>query len=270
MSRTKKIKFMGYNFYKIANRVFLFSFSLLLLVSCGSSKNIIYFQDAQSEYDSSKDSSKYEIRIANDDNLLIIVSSKNSQATEIFNNFNTDRATTTQGLQWHGFLVDQFGNINFPLIGNVHLSGLTKAEAIALLQKKISIYIDDPVVNIRFMNYKVTILGEVNRPGNYTIENEKITIIQSLGLAGDLTIYGNRHHIMVYREVDGQKKFFRVDITSPEIFNSPVYYLQQNDLVYVEPNKAKVRSSTNYTQNLSLGISVISLLLTVILFFRRY
>jgi len=260
---------MGCNAYRIINRVFLFSSLLFFLVSCGSPKNVIFFQGAQLKYDSSRDSSMYEIRVANNDNLLITVFSKNPQAAEVFNVIRTDRTTTTQVLQWQGFLVDQFGNINFPLIGEVHLGGLAKSEAIALLQEKISAYIDNPIVNIRFMNYRVTVLGEVNRPGNYFVDDEKLTIIQALGLAGDMTIYGNRHNMMVCREIDGEKKFFQVDITSPEIFNSQVYYLQQNDIVYVEPNKAKIRTSTNYTQNLSIGISVISLLVTLALFFQK-
>ena len=261
---------MNWNFYKILNWFSFFSFILLLFASCGSPKNIIYFQNVPIQNDSSSVVSKYEIRIANNDNLLITVSSKNPQAAAVFNVISVDRSTTTQNLQWQGFLVDQFGNINFPLIGTIHLSGLTKSQAISLLQEKISAFIEDPVVNIRFMNYKVTVLGEVNRPGNYTIEDEKLTVVQSLGLAGDMTIYGNRRNIIVCREVFGEKLFYKVDITSSDIFNSPVYYLQQNDVVYVEPNNAKVRTSTNYTQNSSLGISVISLLLTIILFFKKY
>ncbi len=260
---------MGYKLYKTVNRIFLFSSIFFFLVSCGSPKNVLYFQDVPLEYSSSQDSSRYEIRVANNDNLLITVSSKNPQAAEVFNVIRTDRSTTTQALQWQGFLVDQFGNINFPLIGEVHLGGLTKSEAIARLQEKISAFIEDPVVNIRFMNYRVTVLGEVNRPGSYTIEDEKLTVVQALGLAGDMTIYGNRHNMIVCRQIDGQKRFYKVDITSPEIFNSPVYYLQQNDIVYVEPNRAKIRTSTNYTQNFSLGISVISLVMTVLLFFKR-
>ena len=262
---------MDSNISKIVNRLAFFAVVLLFFASCGSPKNIIYFQDAQSNiYDPAQDFSNYEIRIANNDNLLITVSSKNPQAAEMFNIIRTDRNVTTQSLQWQGYLVDQSGDINFPLIGKIHFSGLAKSEAINLLQEKISAYIEDPVVNIRFMNYKVIVIGEVNRPGIYTVDDEKVTIVQSLGLAGDLTIYGNRHNIMVCREMDGQKKFFSVDITSPDIFNSPVYYLQQNDLVYVEPNKAKIRVSTNYTQNFSLGVSLISLLMTIILFFNRF
>ncbi|MCL2649429.1 MAG: polysaccharide export protein [Candidatus Azobacteroides sp.] len=260
---------MNCNFYKVLSRFFLFSFILLLLTSCGSSKNIIYFQNAPIQNNPSNDVSKYEIHIANNDNLLITVSSKNPQAAEVFNVIKLDRSTSTQNLQWQGFLVDQFGNINFPLIGTIHLSGLTKSQAISLLQEKISAFIDDPVVNIRFMNYKVTVLGEVNRPGSYTVDDEKLTVVQSLGLAGDMTIYGNRRNIMVCREVLGEKLFYNVDITSPDVFNSPVYYLQQNDVVYVEPNKAKIRTSTNYTQNFSLGISLVSLLLTIALFLKK-
>ncbi len=259
---------MGRIFLRLASCL-LFFFMLVLFASCGSSKDIIYFQKAESEYNATKDASKYEVHITNNDNLLITVTSKNPQATEIFNILKLDRSVSDNVLKWQGYLVDQSGNINFPLIGQIHLGGLTKAQAEKILQDKISSYIEDPVVNIRFMNYKVTVLGEVTRPGAYTIDDEKLTIVQSLGLAGDLTIYGNRHDIMVCREVAGQKKFYRVDITSPDIFNSPVYYLQQNDIVYVEPNKAKVRNSTNYIQNFSLGISVISLLLTVALFFKN-
>ncbi|MDR0231284.1 MAG: polysaccharide export protein [Dysgonamonadaceae bacterium] len=260
---------MGANFYKKLNRLFFFSFVLLFFVSCGSRRNVIYFQGSQSQHDFSKEFSEHEVRIVNNDNLLIMVSSKNPQAAEVFNVIRFDRAAYAQTLQWQGFLVDQNGNINFPLIGEIRLGGLTKAEAIALLQEKISTYINDPVVNIRFMNYKVSVIGEVNRPGSYTVDDEKITIVQSLALAGDMTIYGNRRNIIVSREIDGRQKFFKVDITTPDIFNSPVYYLQQNDIVYVEPNKARVRSSTNYIQNASLGISLVSMALTIALFLKK-
>ena len=249
---------------------FLFFFHLLFfLSSCGSSKDIVYFQGVDSKYDSSKDFSKYEIRIDNNDNLLITVSSKNPLAAEVFNIVRLDRSYNAESLQLQGYLVDESGSVNIPLIGMVRLAGLTKSEAVERLQEKISEYIEDPVVNIRFMNYKVTVLGEVTRPGAFTLKDEKITIIESLGLAGDMTIYGNRHEVLVCRDVAGKKSFYKLDITSPEIFNSPVYYLQQNDVVYVQPNKARIRNSTNYTQNLSIGISAISLLITIAIFFRR-
>lgn len=245
---------------------------LVLLSSCGSTKNIIYFQNAESRYDSSIDSSEYRIRIMNNDNLLITVITQNPQASEVFNvskQLGGITGSISSNLQWTGYLVDQSGNINFPLIGTVHLAGLTKQEAIDLLQKRISEYVDDPVVNIRFMNYEVFVLGEVKNPGSVMVSDEKITLLEALSLAGDMTIYGNRHNVMVYRETEGSKQHYRVDMTSPNVFNSPVYYLQQGDVVYVEPNKARAMVSTDFRQNISLGISLISIALTIALFFKK-
>ena len=260
---------MGYNFFKAKNQFFFFSFFILLLASCGSPKDIIYFQDAHSKYDPSRDSSKYEIRIADNDNLLISITSRNPQAADLFNVIKIGGGGNSN-LAWQGYLVDQFGDINFPLIGKVHLSGLTKAEAITRLEKVISIYLEDPIVNLRIMNYKIVMLGEVNGPGIKSISDEKITILQAIAMAGDLTISANRHKIMVFREIDGQRQFFNVDITSPEILNSPVYYLQQNDLVYVEPNKFKIRASNNYRPDWAFGVSVFTFLLSMFLLFKSF
>ena len=255
---------MDRNFSNISNFVFLF-FILILSSSCLSLKDIAYFQKADSQYNPSNDLSRYEIYISNNDNLSIRVSTRNQQAADDFNNTRSDRSNYGN-LVWNGYLVDESGNINFPLIGKIHLSGLTKSEAIKLLQEKISTYIDDPVVNIRVINYKVTVTGEVNRPGVHQIDDEKLTIIQALTLSGDLTIHGNRRNILICREIAGQKQFHRVDITSPEIFNSPVYYLQQNDVVYVEPNRAKAFSSI-YDRGFSFVLSITSFLLTWAIFF---
>ena len=257
--------------YKFLHEIWgaFFLFFLVLFSSCGSTKDVVYFQNVESKYDVSSDFSKYEIKIANNDNLLISVASQNPQAADPFNVIKMDRSFTSQSLQWFGYLVDSSGNINFPLIGTVHLAGLTKQEAINLLQKRISALINDPVVNIRFMNYNISVLGEVNRPGFFTAEDEKMTLMQALSRAGDMTIYGNRRNVLVCRTTDGMKQFHRVDMTSAEVFSSPVYYLQQDDVVYVEPNKAKARSATNYTQNTSWAISLVSIALSVALFFKK-
>ena len=242
---------------------------LVLLSSCGSIKDVVYFQNVKDKYDLSSDSFKHEVRIANNDNLLITVATKNPQAASLFNTVKMEGSSVSQNLQWFGYLVDSFGNINFPLIGTIQLAGLTKQEAINLLQKRISEYVEDPVVNIRFMNYKISVIGEVNKPGDFIANDEKVTLIQALALAGDMTIYGNRRNVLVYRESENLKQAHRVDMTSLDVFGSPVYYLQQNDVVYVEPNKAKARSSTNYIQNTSLGVSLVSIALTIALFFRK-
>jgi polysaccharide export outer membrane protein len=174
-----------------------------------------------------------------------------------------------QTLAIKGYIVDNEGNINFPNLGKVHLGGLTKNDAIDSLQKQISTFVSDAVtVNIRFLNYRITVLGEVNRPGTYTVENEKITLLEALGLAGDLTIYGKRNNVLIYREEGGKLLFHRVDLTSSKVFESDYFFLQQNDLIYVQPNKARTGSSI-YNQNLSVGMSLLSILVSVISILTR-
>lgn len=240
---------------------------LFLLTSCGSPKNIIYFQDVENKYNPNNDLSFYESKIDVNDNLLITVTSTNPQAAEVFNTLTPDKGYV-QNLQLMGYLVDTSGNINFPIVGKLHVAGLTKTEAIEMIQEKVSQYIDKPTVNIRFMNYKVSVLGEVNTPGTFPIDDERVTLPQAISMAGDLTIYGDRHNILVCRNMNGEKQFHRMDLTSPEVFSSPYYYLQQNDVIYVEPNGTKSASST-YNQNLPLLVSLISVVITAVALFLR-
>jgi polysaccharide export outer membrane protein len=142
------------------------------------------------------------------------------------------------------------------------LGGLSKSEAIRLIQDKISQYVEMPVINIRYMNYKIAVLGEVSRPGTYFVDNEKISVPEALARAGDMTIYGQRHDILVCRVENGEKRVYHVDITSPMIFLSEAYYLQQNDIVYVLPNKSRVQSST-YNPMISTFISIAGLLVSI-------
>lgn len=250
-----------------------FSYALLailvLLMSCGSQKDVVYFQKVESQYDMERDSSIYSIRIKPNDNLMITVSALNPQSVEAFNVIHFDKgAISAQTLEWQGYLVDSDGNINFPLIGTIHLGDLTKSDAIKLLQKEVSKYADDPVVNIRFMNYHISVLGEVAKPGDYMFNDEKVTIPQAIAMAGDLTIYGERKTVLVCREENGKKEFHRINLTSPDVFMSPYYYLQQGDIVYIQPNGTKAGSST-YNQNLPLVVSLISVLITAIALVTR-
>lgn len=253
---------------KYTDLLLLLFATTLIFTSCGSSKDVVYFQNVENIYNHTNDSSEYQIRIIPNDNLLITVSAINPQAAEVFNAVKFDRSMSSQSLEWQGYLVDQQGNINFPVIGSIHVGGLTKSEAVDLLRNKISRYIEDPVVNIRFLNYKITVLGEVNRPGVYSVSDEKITLPQALGLAGDMTIYGARKDVLICREVNGEKQFHRIDMTSPDVFQSPYYFLQQHDVVYVQPNNTKSGSST-YNQNLPLLVSLISVVITAIALFVR-
>ncbi|MDR2414361.1 MAG: polysaccharide biosynthesis/export family protein [Odoribacteraceae bacterium] len=256
---------------KLQFRVPTFSIILaFLLLSCGNSKQIVYFQDIDQANIAVHDV-PYEAIIQPNDNLYIMVSSPSKpEAVNMFNTLNDNVSSyNLQTIAIKGYIVDNNGNINFPGLGQVHLGGLTKNAAIDSLQKKISLYVLAPVtVNVRFLNYKITVLGEVNRPGTYTVDNERITLLEALGLAGDLTIYGKRKNVLVYREVEGKLHFHRVDLTSSKLFESDYFFLQQNDLVYVQPNRARTGSSI-YNQNLSVGMSLLSILVSVISILAR-
>ncbi|MFV0467859.1 MAG: polysaccharide biosynthesis/export family protein [Dysgonomonas sp.] len=243
--------------------ILLFSISLAFIFSsCGSTKKVTYFQDIDTIR---FEKNPYTLVIEPGDNLYITVSTINKEAAAIFNAI--DEATSNLSVEtmaYKGYLVDEDGNINFPLIGKLKLSGLTKKQAIELLKTEASAYISDPVINIRFLNYKITVLGEVTKPGVYDFSDEKVSLFDALGKAGDLSIYGKRKNVIVCRDVDGKKEYTRLDLTSAQVFNSPYYYLQQNDIIYVEANSAKIVSSSIYNQNLPLILSTISTLTTVI------
>ena len=155
------------------------------------------------------------------------------------------------------------GNIEFPILGTIALGGLTETEAIAKMKSLLQDHIKDAVVTIRLLNFKVSVLGEVQKPGTYRIASERITLLEALGMSGDLTIYGNRSNVLVIREKNGTKTMERVDLTKSDFLNSTAYYLSQNDVVYVEPNKTKINSSA-VGPNLTLAISALSLIVTII------
>jgi len=259
-------------------RYLYFNFTILifatffLLSSCASKRDIVYFQNSDQIYNSAyrQNDANYMIKIMPNDNLFIRVTSANPEAVAPFNVIQTQSGNIPTGnLDLLGYLVDPKGNINLPLVGEFHVAGLTKAEAIELLQKAISKFVTDAVVNIRILNYKISIFGEVARPGVYTVTDERISIPQAIALAGDLTIFGERHNVQLIRLEKGERKFYYFDLTSPDIFSSPNYYLLQNDVLYVTPNGTKVRSSTS-NQNIPLIISITSALLTVAAFLIRF
>lgn len=214
--------------------------------SCGSKKDIVYFQNIDL-VGAKKSINKYTPTIKNDDMLTIIVSALDQ---DLARPFNLTTISFAQNQNAYGrqtqqtYLVDSNGNIDFPVLGSVKLAGLTRIQATELLKKMISVYLKNPIVNIRNVNFKVTVLGEVNRPGTFTITNERLTILEALGLAGDMTIQGERKNILVTREENGKTTTTRVDLTSSSVFDSPVYYLSQNDVIYVQPNNARVKSSS--------------------------
>jgi len=161
------------------------------------------------------------------------------------------------------YTVNENGNISFPILGEVHLAGLTRTEAIEKLRSDLGEYIKDPGVNINFNNFRISVLGEVARPGSFIMPTERVTVLEALGMAGDLTIRGVRENVLLIREIDGQKTMHRLDLTQQKTLNSPYYYLVQNDVIYVEPNKAQINNS-KLGSNTNVIISIAGLLITVI------
>jgi len=243
--------------------------TLLLFFSCGSRKNVIYFQNIVEKSTDFTDNSFSLSRIGINDNLHIYVSAKSPTAAARFNSVDLTRGSIqTTTLELTGYLVDEYGEINFPTIGKIRLAGLTKTEASEMLQNLLAQYIEEPIVNIRFLNYKVTVLGEVNRPGTFSVNDEKISIPEALSLAGDLTIYGDRKKVLIMRAETADRQFFSIDLTKPDVVFSPQYFLKQNDVIYVSPNSAKA-GSASINPLISLSISIISISLAVYSFFFR-
>ena len=167
------------------------------------------------------------------------------------------------------YLVDINGNITFPVLGDIKLAGKTKSEAINYLKERLEPFLKDPIITIKFLNYKITVIGEVARPGQYTINNERVTVLDALGLAGDMTPYGKRNTVLITRENNGKLEFARLNLNSDELFTSPYYFLQQNDVVYVEPNSVRAIASQNISLYLSMITTLGSLATVILTIFRN-
>lgn len=238
---------------------------LMMFSSCGSRKNMVYLQQDSSIVNTVYEN--YVPKIQVNDILTISVTAADPKATAPFNFLSTlPSANMTQGTEMAlrpTYTVDKEGDILFPMIGKVHLAGLTRLEAIDKLRNQLSEYIKEPGVNMNFNNFRVSVLGEVAHPGSFIMPTERITVLEALGLAGDLTIRGVRNNVMLIREIDGKKEIHRLDLTKQETLNSPYYYLAQNDVVYVEPNRSQINNS-KLGANTNIIISIASLLITVI------
>lgn len=248
---------------------------LVLLASCGSTRNLVYFNDL-------KDTNQYTEEIKNkvapkiqpDDQLSITVNSLNPESNVLFNNGvmpstnGSSSGGATTGRASEGYLVDKDGFINFPVLGKIQLAGLTKEQATVKMTAEITKNIKNPIVNIRFLNFRITVIGEVNKPSTFLVPSERVNILEAIGLAGDLTSYGKRENILIIREQNGVRSATRVDLASKTILNSPDFYLQQNDVIYVEPAKIKALQGSSSTFYLSLATASVSILSLLIVFFR--
>jgi polysaccharide export outer membrane protein len=243
----------------------------MMITGCGSTKNVAYFKNSDSV---SLEMSRvlYDARIMPKDILTITVSTTNQEASAPFNltvataQSLSLRASSTSQPALQSYIVDNSGNIEFPIVGTLHVAGLTKNEAEELVLSKIRSYMSDnekPIVTVRMINYKISVIGEVNRPGMFTVANEKINILEALAQAGDLTIYGVRDRVKLIREdATGKKEIHTLNLNDANIINSPYYYLQQNDIIYVEPNKVKSQNS-NIGSMTTLWFSATSILISL-------
>ncbi len=255
---------------------------VLLMVACSVPKDVAYFQgiDSVTAEQKAQMNQAYSTKICPDDLLTITVTGWDPTVLTPFNPptyayavQGEDKIRLSEELQT--YLVHKDGSINFPILGKVDAAGLSKQELAEKLRVEIDKYANGVNVNVQIVNFKITVMGEVSRPGVVSIKNDRITVLDVLGSVGDLTINANRKNILVIRDRDGQKEFGRMDLTDPAIFTSPYYYLKQNDVVYVEPNKAKKRNSRySAAQQYSITVfssilSAISVITTVVLAIRK-
>lgn len=255
---------MKKHYYKIFITAGLF----LFLTSCVSSKKMVYFQNS-GEKISKEILQNYEPTIEPDDLLTINVSAIDAEAALPFNLYETpiigNFGSNTKPLK---YLVNTNGEIDFPILGILKVAGFTTKELSERIKALLKDYLKSPTVTIRLVNFKVTVLGDVKSPGAYTIPSERITIIEALGLAGDLQLQGNRKTVLLVREKDGERMYVTIDLTTKKLFSSPYYYLVQNDVLYVAPNKAKINSSA-VGANSGIIISSISTLIALIAILTR-
>lgn len=247
-------------------RPYLIVAILITFTSCVSTKQAVYFNNV-SDTTVKTVNAAFEPVIQKNDILQITVSCLNPQEAIIYNLPNaSSSATPAAGAAASGFLVNQQGYIQYPVFGAVKAEGLTTKALTDTLRNQFETrkLLVDPVVNIRFLNYRVTVLGEVAKPAVVNVTSEKISILEALGMAGDITVYGKKDNVMLIREVDGQRTIRRLNLNEGAIFTSPYYFLQPNDIVYVEPNKSKVASADRSRQVLPIVLSGLSLLVIVL------
>ena len=247
--------------------------SILLLFSC-SQRNLVYFSDINTDTDFSVPVGQItEPTIQENDLLSITVSSLNPESNLLFNVGvlvpSGDRANTVVANPINeNYLVDKQGYINYPVIGKIQLKGLNKQQATDKMTQLVSDYVKDPIINIRFTNFKVTVIGEVQNPNSFIIPTEKVTILEAIGLAGDLTVYGKRENVLLIREKEGLRTAIRLNLNDKNLLASPYFFLQQNDVIYIEPYKTKAIQADSNPRTFAIVSSALSLLIVAIVNLR--
>lgn len=246
-----------------------FACVVMLAPSCATKKDILYFQNIE-EVEPQQLTTQYEAVIKKDDRLSIVVSGPDKTVTAPYNltlgelNANGSSTTGDPERSTLTYLVDPNGNIDFPILGTIHVEGMTRNQLVNYLTQEIGKDVKDPIVVVSIKNYKITILGEVKAPGTYTMDSEKITILQALGRAGDLNLTAEREGILLIREEDGKEKHYTLNLKSADLLNSPQFYLQQNDVIYVPASASRVANATMASGVISTVLSSVTTTISLV------
>ena len=242
-----------------------------LLLGCTSYKKVPYMQDPETVNAYGKEIPLYDAKIMPKDLLSITVSTSDPQAAAPFNLTIQTNSTASQGIQYttsqaamQQYLVNNQGEIDFPVLGKLKVGGLTKNEAESMIREKLQPYLKEtPIVTVRMANYKISVLGEVAKPGTFTVSNEKVNVLEALAMAGDMTVYGVRDNVKLIREnAQGKREIVMLDLTKSDLVLSPYFYLQQNDILYVTPNKTIAKNS-GIGNATTIAISATSILVSI-------
>lgn len=273
IQNANKEKSISLNFIRSMKQLALFLTIPIFLSSCVKYKQMVYFREAPNNLQSAQITAvpKPVHLIQPDDQLSITIYSIDPLSVAPLNLSVSNPTVNSNGevnMLGVGYLVDRDGNIDMPVLGRVHAAGLSVIQLKDEIINRSLKYVKDPIVNIRFLNFRFTVLGEVMHPGTFSIPHENITLLQALGIAGDITAYGNKQHVLVIREVNGQQEFSYINLLSQDVFSSPLFYLQKNDQIIVEPIEAKTASiadpATKILPYLSFIVTLSTLVITLI------
>lgn len=237
-----------------------------IITGCAPRRDLVYFSNLAKQTSEVKLQSQ-EVKIQQNDLLSVSINSLNQESNVLFA-VNTKNAGAESNYKVDGYRVSKDGMINLPVVGNVRLEGLTIEQAQATISKELDKYVKKPVVDVQLVNFKVTVIGEVNRPSTFTVQGDNINLLEALGMAGDMTVYGKRENILVIRQQDGQRVMKRLNLNNQDVMDSPFFYLKQNDVVYVEPDKSKAIEYSPNTRIMPVviaSISAVAVLITAVL-----
>jgi len=237
-----------------------------IITGCAPRRDLVYFSNLAKQTGEEKLPSQ-EVKIQQNDLLSISVNSLNQESNVLFA-VNTKNPSSENNYKIEGYRVSKEGSINLPVVGSIRLEGLTIEQAQATISRELDKYVKKPVVDVQLVNFKVTVIGEVNKPSSFTVQGDNINLLEALGMAGDMTVYGKREDVLVIRQQNGQRIMKRLNLNNQDVMNSPFFYLKQNDVVYVEPDKSKAIEYSPNTRILPVviaSISAVAVLITAVL-----